>query len=302
MLRLVLMTMVVAGAAWGQVRTIDVTKISLPAGEEWSAPKFSPDGARLYLTRLGYGGIWEYDLRSGVVRAITRDAGSGYGFSVSQDGSRIAYRRTSVDPSTMRRLQELVVRDLSTGGSTVVASGNDVSTPSFVASMLVYRAGERSVDAPPAPGRKVEVLGIENTKIAILRDGERRVIDPLGGGSYIWPSVSPDGNRILACDMTRGAFVCTPGGAVVAMLGKRNAPVWSRDGRWVIYMDDTDDGHRVTASDIMAVSADGATTVRLTGTADIIELYPECSPTENLIACSSLSGDIYIIRYEEAGR
>ena len=64
-------------------------------------------------------------------------------------------------------------------------------------------------------------------------------------------------------------------------------------------MDDRDDGHVVLSSDLYAVSSDGMTTVRLTDTPGVHEMYPECSPTDNTVVCSSLNGDLYLLTYIE---
>jgi Tol biopolymer transport system component len=143
------------------------------------------------------------------------------------------------------------------------------------------------------------VLGIEATKIAVAVHGVKKLLDPLGKGNYIWPALSPGGTQLVAVDLERGAFVCDLEGNVNVRLGRRNAPAWTRDGRWIVYMDDRDDGHSLISSDLYAVSADGATTVRLTDTPDVHEMYPDCSPAESIILCSSLAGDLYLLTYGE---
>jgi len=85
----------------------------------------------------------------------------------------------------------------------------------------------------------------------------------------------------------------------VSRLGRRNAPAWTHDGKWIAYMDDRDDGHRILSSDIMLVSHDGKTTIALTETPDIIELFPSCSPSEKKIAFNTLDGRIFILTYTE---
>ncbi|MCX8010068.1 MAG: hypothetical protein N3A61_02850, partial [Ignavibacteria bacterium] len=59
-----------------------------------------------------------------------------------------------------------------------------------------------------------------------------------------------------------------------------------------------DDGHRILSSDIKCISIDGKFEQNLTNTNEIHEMYPICSPNKNMIICSSLDGDIFIINYE----
>jgi hypothetical protein len=93
--------------------------------------------------------------------------------------------------------------------------------------------------------------------------------------------------------------VCDLDGNAIVRLGRLDGAVWTRDGQWLVYMDDKDDGHRILASDIKFKSADGTMSGALTATADLFEMYPSCSPVENRIVCSSLSGKIFLLTYEE---
>ncbi len=63
-------------------------------------------------------------------------------------------------------------------------------------------------------------------------------------------------------------------------------------------MDDRDDGRSITTSEICMVSRDGGTTLRLTSSADVLEMNPSCSPVENKIVCSG-NGALYVISYKE---
>ncbi len=284
---------------FAQMHAVSVEKLPLSSQQQWSQPVFSPDGRQLYYTTQDFSGIWEFTLSSKSSRQITDAPRSGFGFALSDDGKTISYRRT-LDEASPLRSQELVTQDISSSATTVLERGEDVSLPIFVRSSVVYSkkgviANATSVDV----ANGVHLLGIEDTKIILLKNGKKVVLDPLGNGSYIWPSLSPDGTKLLAYEMDHGAFISDLDGNVLRMLGRKDNPVWTRDGKWIVYTNDKDDGNTVLSSDIYCVSADGATVVQLTNTNDVIELYPACSPTENEIVCSSLNGDIYMISYSE---
>ncbi|HMK38428.1 MAG TPA: hypothetical protein VK569_03745, partial [Bacteroidota bacterium] len=152
------------------------------------------------------------------------------------------------------------------------------------------------------PAGTVSVLGIEETKIAVLRDGLKSLLDPLGGGSYIWPSLSPDGSSLLAYDMDRGAFVSNPDGSRPLRIGRRDAPAWTRDGKWIVFMADSDDGHAIRSSAIAFISPDGNVIGDLTSGSGRNEMFPQCSPVADAIVCSTLGGEILVITYGEAPR
>jgi Tol biopolymer transport system component len=197
-----------------------------------------------------------------------------------------------------------VVRSIASGATRVAASGKEVSLPAFRGGSLAYAMENRLriEDGGTAAASSVVILGIDNTKIALLRDGQKVLLDPLGKGSYIWPTLSPDGKFLAAVEMSRGAFVCDPLGRNAVKLGRANAPSWMRSGGWLVYMDDRDDGHRMISSDLYAVDRAGKRRVRLTATPERMEMFPRCSPVENRIVCSTPEGTVLMFVYEEGSR
>jgi Tol biopolymer transport system component len=300
MKQILIVMLIAVTTASAQMKVTAVEKLALPTDQDWSNPVFSPDGGAIYFTTTTYDGIWKYARAENAVTEITLDPASGNGFTISSDGSQIAYRRTSYDQQTHERTQDAIVVNAVTLSKRVAASGADVAAPAFARNELVYTvAGTTHVPAlAKSAAPEVDVLGIENTKIAILNNGSKVLLDPLGGGSYIWPSLSPDKQKIAAYDLRRGTFICDLNGTVLASFGRRDAPVWTRDGKWLVYMNDVDDGNKILHSEICAVSADGKQTLQLTSTPDVLEMNPSCSPTENKIVCSA-NGALYVISYEE---
>ncbi len=299
---LVLISLVVLSCSgvFGQLRITHVEQLALDESGQWSVPRFSPDGRNIYFSTFDYQGIWEYSLDRKTQRLITNDPRSGYGFCISPDGKKIAYRRTLNETNASDRIQEIVVKDLSSNSVEVLSRGSNLSVPVFSGSVAVYSDGNvaKNLTSITIPSKPV-VAGIEDTKIALIINSKKILFDPLGKGSYIWTVLSPDGKKIVATDMARGAFVAGLNGNVLARLGKRNAAVWTRDGNWLVYMNDKDDGENILSSDLFCVSADGRKTRQLTFTTNMVELYPDCSPAENKIVCSTLTGKIILLTYGE---
>jgi Tol biopolymer transport system component len=290
----------VSSSGIAQINVTRTEKLNLPRSNTWSHPQFSPTGGLIYFTNINGDGIWEYSPRTKSVRQITADAKSGLSYDISADGKSMIYRRTLYDKSGRNRNQDVVLMNLAKRTSNVVASGSDLPAPSFSDNTPVYSAKTRITGLPTtATVTNVSILGIEDTKIAVNLNGTKTLLDPLGNGSYVWPVLSPDKQQIVAYEMDRGAFVCNLRGTVVSRLGRRDAPSWSRSGKWIVYMDDKDDGHRLLSSDLFAVSPDGRNVTQLTSTASLLEMYPHCSPTENKIVCSTTDGSILVLHYEE---
>jgi Tol biopolymer transport system component len=290
-----------ASVAWAQLSVVRIEPLA-PGEGAWSAQQFSPEGTTLYLSTPEQNGIWEYGLVTGRLRQLVSDRGAGYGFAISPDGRELAYLRRARGTAGADR-REIVVRNLRAGTSRVALSGRRLSLPAFSRNGAAVSATESGITSTaPLDAQEVRILGIENTKIILLRGGKKESFDPLGNGNYIWPSLSPDRTRILAYDMTIGAFICDLQGSVLTRLGRRDAPVWTRDGLWIIYMDDRDDGEKLLSSEIHCVSPDGTLTAQLTATPGILEMFPVCSPTEDRIVCSTPDGGLYSIFYKEVGQ
>lgn len=280
---------------YSQIKVTKIEKIELPNTIRAFQMKFSPDGSLIYFTNIYYDGIWKYDIKNKKVDQITNDKFSGYDYAI--DDSKIFYRRTIINGTN--RYQEIVEKDLSTNQIKVIDSGEELTTPFLISGKILYTKNRTKLNIEPPQTKEIKILGIENTKIIILKDGKKEIFDPLSNGSYIWPSISLDGKLIVAYEMTKGTFICTPEGHIVSMLGRKNAPSFTRDGKWIVYMKDKDDGHNIITSDIYITSIDGSKNIQLTNDPDIIELNPICSPIENKILFSSLNGELYLLTYEE---
>jgi Tol biopolymer transport system component len=289
---------VLVSTAGGQVRCVSTERLPLPADRVWQAPQFSPDGSTIFLTTAGYRGIWQFTPASQSLRQICDDAGAGYGFTVAPDGGRVAFRRTIEGLPGNRRQQEVVEVELSSGEQVVMATGRDLPAPVYAGDQVVSAPTSALTGSGIASARRTAVLGIEETKIAAVVNGTPLRLDPYRGGSYIWPSLSPDGTRLVAYEMAHGAFVADLNGNILAEFGRRDAPVWTRSGRWIVYMNEKDDGNQITGSDIWCVSPDGRTSVRLTNTPEI-ELMPACSPVDDRIVVCTPSGEVMVLTYEE---
>ena len=287
--------------ASGQIRVVSTERLPLPVDRVWSAPQFSPDGTTIFVTTAGYRGIWRYTLSTRSLEQICDDAGAGYGFSVSPDGNRVAYRRTLEGTSMNRRVQEVVEVELLSGEQVVMASGRDLPTPVYAGDRVLFDPSAARKNMAPAMGTGKAVLGIEDTKIMAVVDGMPLRLDPYRNGSYIWPSLSPDGTRMVAYEMSRGMFVADLGGTILAEFGRCDAPSWTRSGRWIVCMREKNDGQQITGSDIYCVAPDGGSPIRLTDS-PAIELMPVCSPVDDRILACTPSGEILVLTYREEGR
>ena len=165
--------LLVLGTSVAQIKITGVEKLPLSASSQWSQPRFSPNGEYLYYTTVDGDGIWEYSIQARSSRLITDDPKSGFSFSLSDDGTRLAYRRTTYPGGAHERVQEIVEMDLSSRSSTVLASAKDLSAPTFAGSEPVYSLHKEVKNLARTTAAGIMVLGIEDTKIAVSKNGRR---------------------------------------------------------------------------------------------------------------------------------
>jgi len=260
---------------------------------DFSHPFVSPAG-RIFFTQPNYKGLY-YLNSEGEVFTLTEERGAGYDAAFSGDGSALYYRTYKYQGP--RRFFSMYRYDLATAQKETVFENEREAgrlQPVQEGGMVLLQNGTRRVLEQPGE-TNAAFAWIDDSKIVVSHDGAESALAPRGEGHYIWPSVSPDGTKLLFTKAGEGTYISDLDGNILVDLGYANAPRWSADGNWIIYMKDHDDGHRLLASDIFVTAASGAKTIAVTQTEDQIELYPYWSPLNDFIVFGTESGVIYKI-------
>lgn len=117
---------------------------------------------------------------------------------------------------------------------------------------------------------------------------------PMGENeSYLWTSVSPNGEKCLFYVPGYGAFVCNMDGNELQSVGDLHAPRWLND-HMIIAMNDEDNGMFVTRSAIVVYDISDGSRRQITDAA-LKLMFPYADSKGKKIACSSDDGDIYLI-------
>ena len=282
---------------WAQVFNVaSLVPVELPSDVGSKVVAISGQGDFLLLTTDNNSGLTKLDLNTGKAQNITQAAGAGYDARVSPDGKRVVYRENSFTPGHLRMVslrsinlesgqhKELVAPTRSLQG---VALNNQAALP-VTRGQVAAKGFEGKVSA-----KNAVVLSINNRQLMISRNGKTSNLSPNGKDkSYLWPSLSPDGTKILYYVGAEGAFVCNLDGGDVKPLGMMRAPQWWDDAT-VVGMYDQDDGEFVYASRIVATNLKGD---KQTLTPDsLIAMYPKVSAQTGKIAFSTPDGKAYII-------
>lgn len=234
----------------------------------------SQDGSFILLTSGTNQGLTKYDLASGQTEVLSTANGAGYNATIN--GQQVIFREKTLAADRTFRTQ-LVKKDLQTKQQNVLVGETR--------SINRIAQGVQLQTARPT-------VSINDRKLVVTIGGSQSVIAPCGNeASYLWPSVSPDGKKILFYVGGRGAYVCDLNGQHVSFLGRDlRAPKWYND-QVVIGMNDEDNGETVISSEIVAVSLNGQRQVLTTN-----GMYPYAAAGK--IVCSGLNGETFLITVE----
>lgn len=290
---LMLMGVLAAQAALPKVASVE--KVALPDGMSVSMAALSPDGSYAVISPLSGSGLSRLDLSTKEVTEISKTA-SPMMLEFSADGQNVLFRESSYD-STHHRLVSLKAYNVADGRTATIIEksrslegfGTDGQTAVAVEN---GKMRTRALGSAPLAVKRA-TLSIKYGQLCVTKNGVTTSIAPLGKecNSYLWPSLSPDGSRILAFGVGTGAFTCNLDGSDVHVLGMARSPKWL-DNDVVVAMEDYDNGRFTTESTIKAFAADGSENVALTGK-DVVAVFPTAAPGK--VAFTTPDGEMYII-------
>ena len=280
-------------SAMGQVLNVtSIEKVNLP--DKAAVAAISPQGDYLLLTSATNQGLTKMDLNTNQCQVLSTAPSAGHNVKISPDGQTVVYREGSFNNKHLR-LSSLKSVNLVTGSSQVLVKPTR-DLQGYAASATTVGAVNKGKFSKKAIGnakaQNLPVLSIDKGKLMVTVDGKTRNLSPNGNDfNYLWPSLSPDGTKVLYYLAAHGTYVCDLDGSNARKVGKMRAPVWYDDNT-IVGMMDLDDGEFIYASTIVAATIDGVTQT-LTGD-ETIAMYPHAA--NGKIAFSTPAGEAYIIQ------
>ena len=256
-----------------------------------------PASGLLLVSGSGYSGLKLLETRKGRLDVITIDASAGYEPAVTADGKMVFYRSDRFTDNL--KYSSVYSYNINTAKKELLTeNGRDVIPPAVSGNAVLLKSegGTRVEQAGPVlkSGGNGLFVVIEDMMPVLYRGGERKELMPNGDGFYIWASLSPDGTKILYNYQGRSTFICDTEGKILHDLGRINAPRWFSD-RLVIGMDDRDDGHRITSSELVYYSLNEKKRVVFTSTPGMSEMFPFAAGNRHIAFCTD-NGEIYLMK------
>ncbi len=283
-------------------QTVSVKSVEqVPLNGKFFFPKLNNSGNKILLTSDNYKGLWLYDLSDKNLKNISDDLGSGYQAQFADDNKSIVYR--SDNYINNRKFSSIKVKDLENNQTEILVSGQrNINEPKQISSgKVVYldngklkNIAIKNVSKPSTINSADAAVYIDNSNIVLYKNGEKKILQPLGTGNYIWPSLSPDNTKILFTLAGKGTFVSDLNGNIISEIGFADAPQWSPDGKWIVFMQDKDNGEFVTSSDVYVIPSNGGEKTAITHSVDVKEMYPSWNVKDKIVF-NTVDGKIFIV-------
>lgn len=288
--------------ASAQLKVVSIEKLPATEGKGYYHPQFAPQGDYLLLTSNNYRGLSQYDLNTKEAKVLTEAENAGYESQVSEGGKVVVYR--DVEYINNRRYTSIKSIEVATGKVTTI------DEPSREQYAFRFMNGEIKVAkqekmltkrlVSDITRKEVSlVAAIENKNLVLYMGNTRKVINPQGDASYIWPRISPDQKNI--------AYTCIKGEAYgtyvynietgnVTALGYIGAPQWYGNDYVVGMLDLWDDGYKYTRSPLVSICInDVAKRSVLEVPGHDVILYPAASEKAGALAFEA-DGAIYLMK------
>ena len=256
------------------LETVSMQQITFPDGKDGKIVGISPKGNFLLLTNLDEKGLISYDLATKSTTTISDEGGVAWGVQISKDASKITYRKRNWEGDARIVKFDIMQYNINDRKATMSAKAQSGT--------------EKLVDATANVTASIST----DLELVLTRNGKRIVLNPNNTDkAYSWASVSPDGTKILYYVATQGCYVCDLNGQNAQFVARHCRAAQWYDNNTIIGMADEDDGHKFTASAIVAYTLDGKSQILVNK--DMVAMYPYVAPGK--VAFTTDSGKMYLM-------
>jgi len=223
----------------------------------YTNPLFSPTGEYVLLTGEHMKGVYLMNLKDKSVKQISDKPGSGYGYSWDKSGESFYFKeKAEMDYFTNSKVINFYVKD---NHSKKVTEIDHNYLPS-------YNGKNQVVIYTNLSNLKIEAKDLATSKTWIVTNDE---------GQFYNAILSHDGKKIAVHNGSNIFVYDIDGNSKGRKIGTGIATAWTNDDKHLIgFLDESEDGHSVSNSELYLFDVQNAKTKKITNTEVIAEMFP----------------------------
>lgn len=279
-------------------------KLAGGQGNYFMQPVWSPDGLKIAFTESNYKGLWLVNTNGSDLIQLSDEIGAGFDFVWSPDSREILSRVYKYEGAV--KLNAIKSFSIENENETNISGyiREKLGIPRWMAdNSQIYYLKDKKLETIET-GRTVKFAGptplIYQNNSKIYSGVNTSVMRSLSVGNknkiYLNMRISPDGQKVAYEVMGGNLFTMSVDGTGVTDLGVGFNARWSPDGLYLVYMINTDDGHKYLSSDLYIIKSDGKEKINMTDTSDKLEMNPCWSADGKKIVYNTYKeGTIYVM-------
>ncbi len=278
-----------------------VSKAVINTEGKFYYPQYFEDSTKIFFTTANYKGIWFYSLPNRKVTKITGDENSGYSFIYLPKTNSVFYISKTLNEKrrNIYSIEQVQLKNLA--AQQIINSNKNLSGIKVKEDILTFfEDGQPRVfnlkndNFSKISTIKDTLYKIDENKLyKITADGKEEIY--AGENNLIWLDSGKDGKKIIFYETSKGEILLE--GDSTKFLGDfRNAKL-SPDEKYLVYMIDKDDGHKIVSSDIYITELENpGNSFNITGSENIIEMNPCWNSNGKEIAYNTNEGKIITVK------
>jgi len=223
----------------------------------YTNPLFSPTGEYVLLTGEHMKGVYLMNLKDKSVKQISDKPGSGYGYSWDKSGESFYFKeKAEMDYFTNSKVINFYVKD---NHSKKVTEIDHNYLPS-------YNGKNQVVAYTNLSNLKIEAKDLTTSKTWTITNDE---------GQFYNAILSHDGKKVAVHNGADIFVYDIDGNSKGRKIGTGIATAWTNDDKHLIgFLDESEDGHSVSNSELYLFDVQNAKTKKITNTEVIAEMFP----------------------------
>ncbi len=248
----------------------------IPIKGSFTNPVVSPDGNYALLTKEHLKGVYLLNLKNKKITQISDKEGSGYAYSWNPNSTTFYYK----EKGEKEYFSDAKVRTY------FIAQKKSKQLQINHNFLPSYNGSENNVVVHTNPSTlKIEATDLTTLKSWTVTNEE---------GQFYNAIVSHDGKKVAVHNGANIYIYPIEGNGKGIKIGTGIATSWSKDDKYLIgFLDESKDGHSVTNSDLYLFNAATAKSVKLTATANVIEMFPCFYDDNKIMFADDKTGKIF---------